>query len=111
MARRAEPVQLRGDGTIGVTSERPPSLAELFLSTLKPAWHADAACREFPSLSWFPERGESSAGAKNVCRRCLVQAECAEAGEREAVGIWGGLSAQERRQRRSSRSEPDADAA
>lgn len=33
----------------------------------RPAWHADAACREHPELTWFPARGESVNAAKAVC--------------------------------------------
>jgi len=69
----------------------------------KPAWHADAACREHPELSWFPAPGEDLAAAKAVCESCLVVAECRSwslAQGPELQGIWGGLSGQERRRRR-----------
>ena len=69
----------------------------------RPAWMADALCREYPNLSFL---GDSQA-AKRVCRRCLVREECmafgfdhevsavTEAGA--GVGIYGGLSAADRR--------------
>jgi WhiB family transcriptional regulator, redox-sensing transcriptional regulator len=84
-----------------------PTPAELFLQMLaRPTWMADAACRETPSVSFFPERGQDARPAKAVCARCLVRAEClafAEACGRDIVGIWGGTSERERRGRRSGR--------
>jgi len=69
----------------------------------KPAWHADAACREHPELSWFPAQGEDSSAARAVCSGCLVVGECrswALAQGGGLVGLWGGLSDRERRRRR-----------
>ncbi len=40
----------------------------------RPAWHADAACREHPEVDWFPERGDDQGPAKAVCARA---ASCA----------------------------------
>jgi WhiB family redox-sensing transcriptional regulator len=65
-----------------------------------PAGHADAACREHPEVSWFPERGEPTTAAKAICSGCLVKQECAAyaLGHEEALdGIWG------RRQRAAMR--------
>jgi hypothetical protein len=49
--------------------------------------------------SFFPERGASSAPAKEVCRRCAVASECLAfalaIGDR-VDGIWGGTSHGER---------------
>ena len=66
----------------------------------RPAWMADAACREHPEVSFFPVRGESTgATAKAICRRCLVRVECeAFAVEHGEIGIWGGTSERQRRQ-------------
>lgn len=87
----------------------------------RPAWQADALCKE-PShahISWHPGRGEDTRPAKAVCGRCLVREEClAFALEHEndggntRVGIWGGLSARERnamteRSRRRRSPKPD----
>jgi WhiB family redox-sensing transcriptional regulator len=70
----------------------------------RPAWQADALCREYPEVDFFPGRGESTAPAKAVCARCLVRDECrALAGERNEFGVWGGTSAQERRRNRRHR--------
>jgi hypothetical protein len=70
---------------------------------LRPAWHLDAACREHPELSWFPDRGVPLTAARQVCDKCLVRSECTTAGMREDYGVWGGLSIQQRvRLRRSA---------
>ena len=52
---------------------------------------------------WFPEKGKESIGtievnyAKQICRSCPHQTECAEWGIiNEAHGIWGGLVSRER---------------
>ena len=68
-----------------------------FIAWVRPAWHADAACREHPQLSWFVQPGESYAVQRSVCCRCLVKAECAAAGATEDAGMWGGLSRTEHR--------------
>lgn len=64
-----------------------------------PEWTNDALCAEVGGDDWFPEKGGPTHAAKNICKRCDVQSECLgwalEHGER--FGIWGGLSADERR--------------
>lgn len=69
-------------------------LDELLESLGRGAWHRDAACREHPNVSWFPERGEPVDRQLQVCGRCLVRVECLEhaLAEPERVGIWGGHS-------------------
>ena len=47
-------------------------LPESFLETLhRPAWRADALCREpaYAGVTFFPARGQDSAAAKEVCGR------------------------------------------
>lgn len=39
---------------------------------------------------------------RRVCERCPVKAECAEAGEDEPYGMWGGLRPDERLRNRRS---------
>jgi len=89
----------------GVDRNEPGAAADLLelLATGKPAWHADASCREHPELSWFPAQGEDTAAAKQVCSTCLVVGECRSwslAQGPQLQGLWGGLSGQERRRRR-----------
>ncbi|MDQ5874483.1 MAG: WhiB family transcriptional regulator [Actinomycetota bacterium] len=52
---------------------------------------------------WFPERGRSAEPAKRICARCPVREECLEwALQHEDFGVWGGLSAQERKRTRAA---------
>jgi len=73
----------------------------------RPAWHQHGACRGADPNLFFPERGESVKEAKAVCARCPVRAECLDYAmeNHEVVGIWGGLSARERRQLSRTRRE------
>lgn len=70
------------------------------------AWWIDAECRVEASEAFFPEsRGgkplslRSELRAKAICARCPVQRQCLDAAlrNRETTGIWGGLTAAERR--------------
>src|SRR5262245_51825502 len=63
----------------------------------RPAWHADALCREYPDVNFFPTRGEDTGPAKTVCATCLVRAECLAATDSLTHGVWGGTSMVERR--------------
>lgn len=66
---------------------------------VRPDWHADANCTGIDPAIFFPEIGQSTAPAKAICRACDVQVEClTDALNRgETHGVWGGLSAKERR--------------
>jgi len=77
-----------------------PTIDELFT---RPAWQADALCREHPDVTFFPERGQASAPAKAICAPCLVRADCLQYGMTQPCGIWGGTSDRERRARRAKR--------
>lgn len=69
-------------------------------------WDRDALCREpqYAEMSFFIERGESSAPAKAVCFGCLVRVECLQDALADPVasdyGIRGGTSARERQRMR-----------
>jgi hypothetical protein len=67
----------------------------------RPAWHADAACREAPDgVSWFPTDGQAATTARAVCARCLAKEECATwalAHGPDLKGIWAGRSERQRR--------------
>jgi WhiB family transcriptional regulator, redox-sensing transcriptional regulator len=72
-------------------------------------WRARALCAD-PRLDpglWFPEAGQSPRAVR-VCRACPVQAECLvfalQLGPLD--GIWGGLTAAERRRLPGPRTRP-----
>lgn len=71
----------------------------------KPAWMARANCLGVDPDLFFPERGESTAPAKEVCMGCKVRDECLgyALAEGEHRGIWGGKSERERRRIRRAR--------
>jgi WhiB family redox-sensing transcriptional regulator len=76
-------------------------------TTYDPAehWSARAACLDEDGDLFFAVDGERSdtrpfreATAKAVCRACPVKADClADALEHRHVGIWGGLTDEERK--------------
>lgn len=65
----------------------------------RPRWHVDAPCSQADPEAFFPEKGESYAGAKRICGRCDVREQCLEwaLDNRERFGVFGGLSERERR--------------
>ena len=94
-------------GTLGGDRREPPIPSPLrepySFAWLIPPFAADAACKETPAISFFPERGESNEPAKAVCARCLVAPECLQYAldERIEHGIWAGTSARQRRKMRA----------
>lgn len=72
-----------------------------FLTSLRPAWHRDALCREFPSVDFYPSGPASLEPAKAVCARCAVRQECLQFAlddvDARYHGVWGGTSMRERR--------------
>lgn len=84
-----------------VTGDEWTDIGELVaLVRRRPAFHADAACREAPpEVSWFPERGQTAELPREVCDRCLVAGECkAWALDQDGAleGIWAGMSKADR---------------
>ena len=66
----------------------------------RPRWQAEAACRDRPELTWFPERGADTRPVKTVCAGCPVRDECgafAASFGGMLVGVWAGLSGRDRR--------------
>lgn len=80
------------------------SVGDLVALVKPPAWHGDAACKEHLELSWFPELGDPTDALKSICEQCLVRSECLEASLEDplTVGVWGGLSGRQRKERRKS---------
>ncbi len=64
-----------------------------------PGWIDRAACRGMPTAVFFPEgRGASDAEALAVCQGCPVREACADYAVTQGltVGIWGGMTAEDR---------------
>jgi WhiB family redox-sensing transcriptional regulator len=61
-------------------------------------WRGDALCAQTDPEAFFPEKGQSPAAAKRVCRACPVRLPCLALAlaTNERHGVWGGLSEQER---------------
>lgn len=72
-------------------------IAATFPFTKEP-WTRYGLCHG-KTLEFFPEKGDSIAGAKGLCQRCPVRLKCLEYALRtnQRHGVWGGLSVQERR--------------
>lgn len=64
-----------------------------------PPFVMDGLCGQADPEAFYPEPGSSSVEAKKVCRHCPVRVECLRWAleTREQWGVWGGLSARERR--------------
>jgi WhiB family redox-sensing transcriptional regulator len=77
--------------------------SDVFDLLARPAWHRRAACRGSDPSLFFPERGEDTKHVKAICAACPVKDECLEAGLREPVGLWGGVSERSRRKLRGVR--------
>jgi WhiB family redox-sensing transcriptional regulator len=63
-------------------------------------WRDGALCHQVDPELFFPQIDRrTTTAAKQVCRGCPVRVEClAEAlRRRERYGVWGGLTAAERR--------------
>lgn len=92
----AEPTPIAYDARDRVTL----ALVELLEARIdQNGWRRDAACRGRASWMFFPARGDhrTLAAAKKVCGACLVRDECLAANIGERDGVYGGLSARERR--------------
>jgi WhiB family redox-sensing transcriptional regulator len=53
-------------------------------------------CEANPEF-WFSEIAPEIEAAKEACGFCPVREECAELGEDEEFGVWGGQSPEDRR--------------
>jgi WhiB family redox-sensing transcriptional regulator len=109
-AVRWEPIDTRSDPEQAAYLGDPQLLldVDVFVQavTSRPAWMADAACREHPEVSFHPGQGEDQSPAKVICDGCLVRAECLamslQAASRSDFGIWGGTSAIQRSRLRAT---------
>ena len=67
----------------------------------------DAACAEVTPDIFFPEQGGAPiAQVRAICESCPVRLVCLEYAVSEHIGwgVWGGLTASERRRLRRARS-------
>lgn len=62
-------------------------------------WRERARCIGADGDLFYPGKGDSGGGAKWYCDRCPVRAECLQTAltNREEHGVWGGLTAWQRR--------------
>ena len=69
------------------------------------AWMRSGECLGADPDLFFPERGEPTEPAKEMCARCPVRATCLEyaLANGEMHGIWGGMSERQRRVERRRR--------
>jgi len=68
-------------------------------------WMDDALCAQTDPDIFFPNKGDSAAPARSICKACPVIAECLlfADGQPEPMGVLGGLSARQRRTIRATR--------
>jgi hypothetical protein len=65
-------------------------------------WRGDAACKGRLVNLFYPEDDNRRAQAhlygeaRQICAGCKVREPCAEAGQAEKFGLWGGMSPTQR---------------
>lgn len=62
-------------------------------------WREDAVCARVDGDFWYPEVGGTNRRAKAMCRSCPVMDTCLQWAfdHNEQWGVFGGMSADERR--------------
>lgn len=78
-------------------------------ATVELEWKEQAACRDADTNLFFPDRGYIGWRAIMICKLCPVREECLEYALSipGTLGIWGGLTEEERRKLRSRRNRGD----
>lgn len=68
-------------------------------------WVQRANCSPLNAELFFPQKGGSTKEAKRICEECPVKLECLEDAleNEEGHGVWGGMTANERKTLRSKR--------
>jgi hypothetical protein len=61
----------------------------------RPEWHRRAACRGMGTGDFYADTAGGQRRAREVCQRCPVTVECADAAD--GVGVWAGTTAKQRR--------------
>lgn len=66
-------------------------------------WARNGRCQNVPPNVFFPGRGDSPAQAKQICANCPVLEPCREYAIpiSRLSGVWGGLTAEERKRART----------
>ena len=82
-----------------------PKHQGLALST---AFMESGACKDMDPGIFYPEKGESTKNAKQICHVCPVKNQCLEyaLANNERYGIWGGVSERRRREIQKMRKQP-----
>jgi len=82
-------------------------LSQIFFDPDKEKWRDKAACKNAPLETFFPKKGASTQRikeAKAICNTCTVKQDCLEwavqFSERALMGIWGGMTPNDRRAER-----------
>ncbi|WP_161965427.1 WhiB family transcriptional regulator [Rhodococcus sp. P1Y] len=79
------------------------------------AWQVHGACRRLPIDIFFPPSGPHQfrleLQARSICAQCTVLNQCRSYAidRRESHGIWGGLTARERKNLTPRRRQPLAE--
>ena len=75
---------------------------KLDIGLLPPEWTKEALCPEVDPVIFFPNKGERTVDAKNICKACNVKTQCLEYSltNNERFGIWGGLTEFDRKKLR-----------
>ncbi|MFJ6794621.1 WhiB family transcriptional regulator [Streptomyces sp. NPDC091268] len=103
-----QPLQLAALKSLQGLGERPTAVPQPRLPDRQEdgPWHAEAVCRRDEAGLFFAPSKEPTAArlsreeaAKRVCARCPVMVACREHAllQPEPYGVWGGLTAAERR--------------
>jgi WhiB family redox-sensing transcriptional regulator len=68
-----------------------------------PEWTRGALCLQVDPEMFFVDKGGDTRPAKRICASCSFVAECRVFGMGEQYGIYGGLTATDRRRLRNGR--------
>jgi WhiB family redox-sensing transcriptional regulator len=66
------------------------------------AWMQRAKCKDRIDLNWFPSDGQNANETIKFCLDCPVRRQCFDYAVKNKLddGIWGGVSANQRRRYR-----------
>jgi len=101
--RRSAVVEVPEDNP--TVSSRIDRTEKLVLELAARTWLDRANCRGIDPQLFYPDRGEPTRQAKEVCTGCEVREACLDyaLASGQKFGIWGGTSERERRALRSRR--------